>query len=157
MNPLQRTDRCNEIVFGIDLPVSPEELASLRRSVGWPVEGDYERLLDENVFSVSARLDGRLVGFLQVVGSPHGDLLIHDVCVHPQVQRRGVGTRLMEIALDACQRWNPRGVNVLFEEKNRPFFERFGFRIMLGGYMDSMTLLSRRPKGFPGDPSGGIK
>jgi hypothetical protein len=46
----------------------------------------------------------------------------------------------MEIALDACRDLDPQGVNVLFEENDRPFFEKFGFRVMSGGYMDSESL-----------------
>ena len=46
----------------------------------------------------------------------------------------------MEIALEACRDLNPQGVNVLFGENDRPFFEKFGFRVMHGGYMDSEFL-----------------
>jgi GNAT superfamily N-acetyltransferase len=133
---------------GRGLPVSTGELLALRRSVGWPTDGDYERILREDVFHVSARLHGRLVGFAQVVGSPHGDLLLQDVCVHPDLQRRGLGTLLVEAALEGCAALGPQGVNVLFEERNLPFFRRFGFRILHGGYLDGPTLAKRfRPEG----------
>jgi GNAT superfamily N-acetyltransferase len=129
-----------ELQVGRDLPVSPEEVVALRQAVGWPTAGNYERILAEDLFHISARLRGRLVGFAQVVGSPHGDLLLHDVCVHPDLQRKGVGTRLVETVLRVCSTLSPQGLNVLFEEKNLPFFRRFGFRILHGGYMDSPTL-----------------
>jgi GNAT superfamily N-acetyltransferase len=132
-----------ELQVGRDLPVSPEEIIALRRSVGWPTGGDYERILREDVFHISARLQGRLVGFAQVVGSPHGDLLLQDVCVHPDLQRKGVGTRLVDMALQVCGTLSPQGLNVLFEERNLPFFRRFGFRILHGGYMDGPTLAER--------------
>jgi ribosomal protein S18 acetylase RimI-like enzyme len=109
------------MVMGKDLPVSSEELVALRHAVGWPAKGNYVQIIQEYLFHISARWNGRLVGFLPVVGSPHGDLLIHSLCVHPDVQGQGVGTRLMEIALGA-------------------FFEKFGFRVMHGGYMDSEFL-----------------
>ena len=64
------------------------------------------------------------------------------MCVHPEAQRKGVGTRLVEMALKACRELNPLGINVLFEVENRPFFERFGFRIMNGGYMDILSGLT---------------
>jgi len=108
--------------------------------VGWSVAGDYQRILNEGLFTVSARLDTGLVGYLQVVGSPSGDVLIHDVCVRPDLQRQGVGTRMMEIALEACKEMGPQGVNVLFERENLGFFRRFGFRIMCGGYLNGSSL-----------------
>jgi len=138
----RRKDRVTleRMVMGKDLPVSSEELVALRRAVGWPAKGNYVQIIQEYLFYISARWKGRLVGFLPVIGSPHGDLLIHSLCVHPDVQGQGVGTRLMEIALEACHDLNPQGVNVLFGENDRPFFEKFGFRVMYGGYMDSESL-----------------
>jgi GNAT superfamily N-acetyltransferase len=136
-----RKDRIlmERIVIGKNLPVNAEELVSLRRSVGWSVKGDYERILKEDLFHITARLDGQLVGFLPVAGSPHGDLLIYNMCVHPDAQRKGVGTRLVEMALQASRELDPLGINVLFEVENRPFFERFGFRIIHGGYMNFIS------------------
>ena len=138
----RRKDRATmeRMVMGKDLPVSSEELVALRHAVGWPAKGNYVQIIQEYLFHISARWNGRLVGFLPVVGSPHGDLLIHSLCVHPDGQGQGVGTRLMEIALEACRDLNPQGVNVLFGENDRPFFEKFGFRVMSGGYMDSESL-----------------
>ncbi len=135
----KKEQKSRKIAIGKNLPVSPEELVVLRHAVGWPAKGDYEQILKEYTFYLSARLNGRLVGFLPVVGSPRGDLLIHSMCVHPRFQNRGVGKRLMKKALEACRKLNPQGVNVLFEENNRPFFERFGFRIMHGGYLDGRS------------------
>ncbi len=129
-----------DVLIGRDLPVTPEEIEALRLSVGWAVRGDYQRILKEGLLTVSARMERELVGYLQVVGSPSGDVLIHDVCVRPDVQRQGVGTRMMEVALAACKEMAPQGVNVLFEEENLPFFQRFGFRIMRGGYLDRASL-----------------
>ena len=129
-----------QMVLGKDLPVSSEELVALRHAVDWPAKGNYVQIMREYLFHISARQHGRLVGFLPVVGSPHGDLLIHSLCVHPDVQGQGVGTRLMEFALEVCRDLNPQGVNVLFGEKDRSFFEKFGFRVMQGGYMDSESL-----------------
>jgi len=128
--------------MGKNLPVTSQDLLSLRQAVGWSVKGDYESILKEDLFHITARLEGKLVGFLPVTGSPHGDLLIYNMCVHPEVQKKGVGTCLVEMALEACRELNPLGINVLFEEENRSFFERFGFRIMHGGYMDIVSRLT---------------
>ena len=142
MKSLKDPSLRGRIVMGKNLPVTAKELLSLRRAVGWSIKGDYGKILKEDLFHITARLDGKLVGFLPVTGSPHGDLLIYNMCVHPDAQRKGVGTCLVEMALKTCQELNPLGINVLFEEENRPFFERFGFRIMNGGYMDILSGLT---------------
>jgi GNAT superfamily N-acetyltransferase len=131
------------LVTGKNLPVTAQDLLSLRQAVGWSVKGDYESILKEDLFHITARLEGKLVGFLPVTGSPHGDLLIYNMCVHPEVQGKGVGTCLVEMALEACRELNPLGINVLFEAENRPFFERFGFRIMHGGYMNLLSTTAK--------------
>lgn len=133
----------NRIQYEKDAVIKPEEIDDLRLTVGWPPLGIYQQILDEGLFHISARLDGQLVGFVHVTGSPHGDLLIHDFCIRPDVQGKGVGTCLMEMALEACRALRPQGVNVLFEEKNRAFFEQFGFRILYGGYMNARALFGK--------------
>jgi ribosomal protein S18 acetylase RimI-like enzyme len=144
----------DRLVIKKDLEVTIAELEALRRSVDWPIRGDYGQVLREDLFCIGARLDGRLIGFVHIAGSPNSELLIHSLCVHPDYQHQGVGSRLIETALTACRNIDPQGVNVLFEEKNRPFFERFGFRIMLGGYMDRPTLYRNVPgRSQTGKPS----
>ena len=136
----------DEILIEKDIPIDEEELVELRKAVGWPAEGDYRSIVEENVFHIGARSNGRLAGFVQVVGSPNGDLLIHDFCVHPDFQGRGVGRKLMEAVIEICRNLAPQGVNVLFEERNRKFFESLGFRVMYGGYMDNPTLSGDKNK-----------
>jgi ribosomal protein S18 acetylase RimI-like enzyme len=140
--------RLEGVTFEKDGQLEIDELMELRRQVGWPVKGDYREVLEESVFYICARSKGRLVGFVQVVGSPHGDLLIHDLCVHPAHQGQGIGSRLVELALKGCAGLSPKGVNVLFEEKDIQFFRRLGFRILYGGYIDGATLQTS----FTNDP-----
>ena len=128
-----------EIEFGRDCPLNFEAILELRSSVGWPTGDNYGKIIQEGIFHVSAWLNGRLIGFVNVVGSPRGDHLIQDLCVHPDHQGKGVGERLVRMALEYSSEFHPQGVNVLFEEKNRAFFERFGFRMIGGGYMDAPT------------------
>jgi GNAT superfamily N-acetyltransferase len=139
-----------KIKYEKDAPLTPEELEELRLTVGWPPLGVYDQILAEGLFYLSARLDGALVGFLHVTGSPHGDVLIHDFCVRPDLQGKGVGYRLMERALDVCRQMKPQGINILFEERNRPFFEQFGFKIMCGGYMNAPMLAGKPQTGEEG-------
>jgi GNAT superfamily N-acetyltransferase len=135
-----------KILYERDATITPEELEELRLTVGWPPLGIYEQILEEGLFHISARVDGELVGFLHVTGSPHGDVLIHDFCVRPDFQGKRVGHRLMQMALEACRALKPQGVNVLFEEKTRRFFERYGFKMMCGGYMNAHMLAENAPR-----------
>ena len=120
-----------------DLP--PDSIAALRRSVGWggmdaelkdPAMKDYLRI---------ACFDGdELVGFLAVVSNGVTDAYIQDVMVRPDYQGRGIGTELMERAIERLKRSRIYMISVIYgEEELRPFYEKFGFYTMLCGQMET--------------------
>jgi GNAT superfamily N-acetyltransferase len=125
-----------ELKFEPNGKVSPEEIAQLRESVGWETKGDYGKILENSHFYVVTRDGDKLVGFVNLAGGVAGDCLIYDLCVHPDYQRKGIATRMIHEVIEYCKGNSINGLNVLFEEKNRPFFQRLGFRMMQGGYLD---------------------
>ena len=118
---------------------SPESIAALRRSVGWggmeaelrsPAMNDYLRV---------ACYDGdKLVGFLGVVSNGVTDAYIQDVMVHPDYQGRGIGTGLMNRAMERPKHDRIYMISVIYGgEELRPFYEKFGFRTMLCGQLET--------------------
>ena len=83
-----------------DPGASPESVAALRRSVGW---GGMETELKDPAMQDYLRIacyDGdKLVGFLAVVSNGVTDAYIQDVMVHPDYQGKGIGTELMNRAI----------------------------------------------------------
>ncbi len=80
-----------------------EEILSLYRSVGWTAYTDQPerlRLGFEGSLSVLAAYEGeRLLGIVRAVGDGQTVVLIQDILVFPQFQRRGVGSALLEAML----------------------------------------------------------
>ena len=125
--------------YVMDASASPERVAALRRSVGWG--GMEAELVDPALHDYlrAACYDGeRLVGFLAVVSNGATDAYIQDVIVHPDYQRKGVGTELMNRAIARLKSDQIYMISVIYgEESLRPFYEKFGFTTMLCGQMET--------------------
>ena len=123
------------IHYEFDTPVSPAELADLRQAVGWNrMERDLADPRLRNAFHLCALADGRLIGYAAVVSNGVTDAYIQDVMVHPDCQRQGVGTQLMERVLLRLKAEGVYMVSVLYGEAElQPVYEKFGFFTMLCG------------------------
>lgn len=123
------------IRYAFDAPVSPAELAELRESVGWNrMERDLADPRLRNAFHLCAWDGERLIGYAAVVSNGVTDAYIQDVMVHPECQRQGVGTQLMERVLARVKAEGLYMISVVYgDEALRPFYEKFGFFTMLCG------------------------
>ena len=65
------------------------------------------------------------------------DAYIQDLMVHPDYQVRGIGTDLMKKMIDYLKKKHIYMISVVFEEKLKPFYEKFGFFSMLCGQMET--------------------
>ena len=123
------------IRYEFDATVSPADIADLRQVVGW---NRMERDLSDQRLTTALHLcafdEKRLIGYAQVISNHVTDAYIQDVMVHPDYQRQGIGTQLMEKLLSRLEEDGIYMVSVIYgEEALRPFYERFGFYTMLCG------------------------
>jgi aralkylamine N-acetyltransferase len=87
--------------------------------------GDKVRRGFENSTVVCFALDShRLVGAARALSDGEYHATVYDVVVHPEYQRRGIGSRLMNELLAALPVWR---VLLVVEEDARPFYQRLGF------------------------------
>lgn len=123
------------IRYEFDAPISAAALADLRASVGWNrMQRDLADPRLRNAFHLCAFQDSRLVGYAAVVSNGVTDAYIQDVMVHPDYQRMGIGTQLMERLLARLKADGLYMVSVIYgDETLRPFYEKFGFYTMLCG------------------------
>jgi ribosomal protein S18 acetylase RimI-like enzyme len=68
-----------------------------------------------------------VVGMARVVGDGGSVFHVCDMAVHPDHQRRGLGTRLMEAVLDYVDKTAPPDAYVNLMADVDGFYERFGF------------------------------
>jgi GNAT superfamily N-acetyltransferase len=117
------------VTFEVGSAVASEAINELR-AAAWPNVGaqDWDAVLATSLGWVTAHLDGLLVGFVNVAwdGGSHAFLL--DTAVHPSVQRRGVGRRLVQGAADMAREHGVEWLHVDFAPEVREFYERCGFR-----------------------------
>ena len=123
------------IRYEFDAPVSASALADLREAVGWNrMQHDLSDPRLKNTLSLCASDGIRLIGYACVVSNGVTDAYIQDVMVHPDYQRLGIGTQLMEHILARLKADSVYMVSVIYgDESLRPFYEKFGFFTMLCG------------------------
>lgn len=84
-----------------------EEILSLYTSVGWENYTRNPQMLErayENSFLKIAAFEGKqLIGMVRVVGDGASVILIRDLLVHPEYQRKGIGSQLMRAVLERCE------------------------------------------------------
>ena len=122
---------CNEAV-------SVKELADLRESIGWNrMENEYKNPLLTSYYHIAVYEKEVLIGYIDCVSNGVTDAYIQDLMVHPDYQRRGVGTELMTIMINYLKQKHIYMISVVFEENLKPFYEKFGFFNMLCGQMET--------------------
>jgi GNAT superfamily N-acetyltransferase/catechol 2,3-dioxygenase-like lactoylglutathione lyase family enzyme len=85
------------------LPSWPE-MEALIRAVGWESKGDAApRVLKTALFGAVAVAEGQTVGCAFLTGDNAGFYYVRDVMVHPDWQRRHVGTALMRALMEYLQ------------------------------------------------------
>ena len=84
-----------------------EEILSLYTSVGWENYTRNPQMLErayENSFLKIVAFEGKqLIGMVRVVGDGASVILIQDLLVHPEYQRKGIGSQLMRAVLERCE------------------------------------------------------
>ena len=102
---------------------------------GSPKPG-YERALAHSFTWVTASSGDELVGFVNVAWDGDAHFFLLDTTVHPNWQRKGIGRRLVEEAIEACRghgEWLHVDAN---EELMTRFYEPCGFRSTAAGLVD---------------------
>lgn len=98
-----------------------------------PAEPAFVRkIIEEGVAIVAVDADDRPVGFI-LAGTLDGAMHIHELSVHLDVQRRGIGAALIEAVRErAAASSLPALTLSTFRdvEWNAPYYERLGFRVV---------------------------
>lgn len=125
--------------YRINPDAPPESIAALRRSVGWGgMEAELKDPAMRDYLRIACYDEEKLVGFLAVVSNGVTDAYIQDVMVHPDYQGKGIGTELMNRAMERLKADQIYMISVIYgEEELRPFYEKFGFTTMLCGQMET--------------------
>ena len=92
-----------KIDYRVNDMVTPEEMQLLEESMGFGTDRNLERnriALAGSLFTATASFEGKLIGMLRLIGDGAYILHIAGFSVHPEFQRKGVGSKLMKMAID---------------------------------------------------------
>jgi GNAT superfamily N-acetyltransferase len=130
-----------EVVITEGVPPTPEEVASLRASVGWaPRDPEVLARAIATGRWVTARVGGRLVGMGRCISDGGLYASIWDMVVHPAYQRRGIGRRIFEALLAPCAEYEL--VVLVATPAGAPLYRQYGFAPETRG----STALALRPR-----------
>ena len=112
--------------------VDTHALETLYRSVGWVCYLRRPNLLEEafahSLKVLAAYEDEQLIGIIRAVGDGVSILYIQDLLVHPDHQRKGIGTRLLNEMLRAFPDVNQTVLITDDADETIIFYEAAGFR-----------------------------
>jgi len=133
--------------------VTPEEMQLLEESVGFGPHRNLERnraALAGSLFIATARSNGQLVGMVRLVGD--GAYILHHagISVHPEFQRKGIGQKLMAMAVAFASETkvgsgDDLGEFTLFANTGADgFYEKLGFSVTPNGMVLTDTESRRK-------------
>ena len=130
--------RINILVYKFNEKVSVKALADLRESVGWNrMDREYQNPLMTSYYHIAVYEKEKLIGYIDSVSNGVTDAYIQDLMVCPDYQGSGIGTALMDKMIEYLKEKRIYMISVVYEERLKPFYERFGFYNMLCGQMET--------------------
>jgi GNAT superfamily N-acetyltransferase len=140
-----------QLDFHVNARPSRDEIDALSEAVGWsPFGQDYPTVLDGYAATVSAWTDaGRLVAWTSVVSDNVRHAFLLDVMVHPDFQRQGIGRQVVLRAIDAMRMKGVTAFHVDCAPDRAGFYEKCGFKMCAGGWLDAANLLGPLTERWP--------
>ena len=109
-----------------------KEIVDLYLSVGWKAYTDSPQTLQlsfQNSILVLGAYDAdKLIGLIRVVGDGYTVVLVQDILLYPEYQRKGIGTRLIQAVFDRFS--SVRQIQLVTDNtpKTKAFYQSLGFK-----------------------------
>lgn len=111
-----------------------EEILPLYASAGWTAYTDQPEILrkgfENSMLTLAAYEEEELLGLIRTVGDGVTIVLVQDILVFPEHQRKGVGSALLQAILDRYS--HVRQIQLVTDKTTRTiaFYKSMGFREM---------------------------
>lgn len=108
------------------------EYQALHKTTGWNAKGlyTYDQLYQaicNSWYSVSIYDGTALIGYGRIISDCIYQTFICDVMVHPDYQRQGIGTKVMEALLEHCKRQDIKWIQLYCAKGKQLFYQKLGF------------------------------
>jgi GNAT superfamily N-acetyltransferase len=110
-------------------PVTDAELNALF-AAAWPTHGprEFQPILRQSLAYLCAMRVDRLIGFVNLAWDGGDHAFVLDPTVHPDFQRRGIGTWLLRECVALARDRGVEWLHADFEPGLTPFYRAAGFR-----------------------------
>ncbi len=110
-----------------------QEFFNLFETTGWnhaePIEQDQiYTAISRSWYTVSAYYEDRLVGFGRVISDGVYHALIVEMIVHPDFQHQGIGSKILTILIQECQKAGIRQIQLFCARGKSGFYQEHGFK-----------------------------
>ena len=118
----------------IDYFISPDEFLEMVESVGWKTYSieQVEKALKNTMYMVKVSIDGQLAGIGRVVGDYSIVCMLTDVCVKPEFQRQGIGSKIINelkrLIESGVKKDEKMQIELTPTAGNEKFYEKAGFK-----------------------------
>ena len=130
-----------ELRYQYSPDLKAQQVARLRELVGWDGRVEkYEKKLGTTYLCAACFAGDTLVGYVDVVSDGIDDAYIRDLIVHPDYQRRGIGSQLLDMVVQRVRSDGIKMINVVFEPTLQGFYKKAHFVIKAGGLIDNEVL-----------------
>lgn len=128
-----------QLIYHENEYMSSEQIAALRRLVGWPGMAEcYENPLMTSYYHMACYDGEKLIGYVDTVCNGVTDAYIQDLMVDPGYQGHGIGTELMNRIIARLKENKIFMISVIYGNAElASFYNRFGFFEMLCGQMQT--------------------
>lgn len=110
-----------------------KDLINLYNSVGWTnytgKPDMLQKAYENSLLAITAWSDDKLLGAIRVVGDGYSIIYIQDILVLKEYQHMGIGSRLMDAALDKYKNVYQKVLLTDNEPATRAFYEKLGFKL----------------------------
>ncbi|MEI7474985.1 MAG: GNAT family N-acetyltransferase [bacterium] len=116
-------------ILKLDKNISPENVQKIFQSVGWKTRhfDDIKKSLEKSILVVTAWDKDSLVGIARATGDGIFTATVWDLAVHPEYQRLGVGSRIINCMLTKLDAYGIPLVTLYTDCSNKDFYTKLGF------------------------------
>ncbi|KHF38204.1 GNAT family N-acetyltransferase [Halalkalibacter okhensis] len=110
-----------------------DEFFMLYETTGWNINGTYTKeqlfiAINNSWYSISAYHNEKLVGFGRIISDGVYQTFIGDMIVHPEYQKRGIGSEILNLLTDKCKASGIKWVQLSCARGKVDFYKKFGFQ-----------------------------
>lgn len=110
-----------------------DEFFQLYETTGWNTKGKYTgedllKALGNSWYLVSAYHNKDLIGFGRVISDGVYQTFIGDMIVHPDYQKRGIGSKVMNLLTEKCKECGIKWIQLSCAKGKVNFYKKLGFQ-----------------------------